>query len=133
MRVFGKFGKKSGSATYDPNVANPPAEPRGFLGKAFRRLSEQMAEQKQAQALTGNPNRVDPNEIPDVNRDGLRDQRDLELLARGARGTQMRFAKGGEVKKYSRGGMAYSEGGMAENTCRGGGAALRGTKFRGCK
>ena len=44
-------------------------------------------------------------------------------------------AKGGAVRKYKGGGMVegYEYGGEVGGSCRGGGAALRGTKFSGCK
>ena len=44
-------------------------------------------------------------------------------------------AKGGAVRKYKGGGMVegYEYGGEVSGNSRGGGAALRGTKFSGCK
>jgi len=45
---------------------------------------------------------------------------------------KLKYAKGGAVKKYMGGGKVrgYKDGG---GVCRGGGAAVSGTKFRGVK
>lgn len=128
------FGKRSGSATANPG--DPVVEPKSRFGKMFKRaLEEGKFQELYAPMITGERKRPD---IPDVNKDGVGDSSDLEVLSGslnklGAR----RFSKGGEVKGYNCGGMVhgkkYNTGGIAENSCRGGGKALRGTKFRGVK
>lgn len=61
-----------------------------------------------------------------------------DMISRSYENDKPRVSKkkyGGKVAKMKYGGMVegYEYGGEAGGSCRGGGAALRGTKFSGCK